>query len=1090
MQDHGSTHDALPSGPAAAGGVGFIPLGDLGRRSPAADAEDLRRQLQAAAPRKFWRSLEELAGTDEFRTYLEREFPHQAPGDWEPVGRRRFLQLMGATLALAGVGGCALQPAEKIVPFIENPETVVPGKPLFYATAFELGGYGRGVVAESHMGRPIKLEGNVEHPASRGATDAITQAAILTLYDPDRSQAVRHMGTPSSWDSFQMTVTGLVNGLRRTKGEGLRILTGTFTSPTLEAQCKRLLARYPQTKIHTHEPVGRDQVHAGCRAAFGRDLQPVYRLENARCILSLDANFLVDEPGSVRYARDFADRRRVAHGVKEMNRLFVAECTPTITGTSADHRIIVKPSALEALARAVLAGVQGSGGAAAPAGVNPTWLQAVVADLKQHRAEAVVITGAHQPAVIHALGVAINAALGSIGQTVNYTVPVEALFGPPESSLQDLVTDINAGKVRTLVMIGCNPAYTAPADLEIEKALVRVGLRIHMGLYDDETGALAHWHVPQTHFLESWSDVRAYDGTASIIQPLIDPLYDGHSPHELISLLLGEGPRSTLAMVREHWMRVWGMAPPAPLNDASGNPMRAESGGRPTLTPLFDRRWHEVLTRGMVPNTTYTPQAGLTATAPAPSTAAPATGIELVLRPDPTVWDGRFANSGWLQELPKPLTALTWDNALLLSVGTMRSRGISKGDLVEVTYKGRTITAAAWPLPAQADDVATLHLGYGRTRAGRLGTGAGFNAYKLRTSDAPGGGPGAELKKAGGSYQLVSSQMHFNMEGREFVKTGTFGEWHEHPDDPHFMHSKEHLPDNLPSMYEQTWSSDSKRNQAKGVGDWEGEGYNGYNVPAWGLVVDLTSCTGCSACTIACQAENNVATVGKDQVANNREMHWMRIDTWHEGPPEDPETYFQPVMCMHCEKAPCEPVCPVGATTHSPEGLNAMVYNRCIGTRYCQNNCPYKVRRFNYLQYSDQDTGIIKMLANPDVTVRSRGVMEKCTYCVQRINQARIEAEKEDRPLRDGDIVTACQQVCPTRAISFGNLADPASKVRELVQSPLNYTLLTELNTRPRTSYLANLTNPHSSLGGRQGESAAEGAAHPAGATGGEAGGH
>jgi molybdopterin-containing oxidoreductase family iron-sulfur binding subunit len=688
----------------------------------------------------------------------------------------------------------------------------------------------------------------------------------------------------------------------------------------------------------------------------------------------------------------------------------------------ADHRLPLRTSAMADFAQALAVAVAAVSPPATPPAPAwpPRWVEAMRGDLQQHRGASLVIAGIEQPPVVHALAHAMNFALGNVGRTVTYTSPVVVQPTNHLASLDLLVQDMAAGKVDMLVMLGSNPVYTAPADWPFAAALDRVPLRIHLGLYDDETAALCHWHIPQAHFLESWSDARAYDGTVTIMQPLIAPLYNGKTAHELLSILLGEPQRSSHAIVRAYW---------------EGQYQGAD----------FERFWHTTLHDGLMAGTAfaqrqvaYQRQALHEQLASVPAAAPPAP-VELVFRADPTVWDGQFANNGWLQELPKPLTKLTWDNAALISPAMAQRLRLSNAEVVELYYQGRTVQAPVWIMPGQAEDTVTVHLGYGRWRAGRLGSGAGFNAYALRTAEALWAGHGLELRQTGAHAALSTTQMHHHMEGRHLVRVGTLEHYQAHP---HFVHDMAHDPPPTLTLYPP-------------------HPYTGY---AWGMTIDLNACLGCNACTIACQAENNVPIVGKTEVGRGREMHWLRIDRYYQGSLDNPQTYHQPVMCMHCENAPCEVVCPVAATVHSDEGLNDMVYNRCVGTRYCANNCPYKVRRFNFFQYADYHTPSLKLLHNPDVTVRSRGVMEKCTYCVQRINAARIQAKREDRLIRDGEVVTACQAACPTQAIIFGDLNDPRSRAAQLREHPLNYGLLTELNTRPRTTYLARLRNPNPAL--------------------------
>jgi molybdopterin-containing oxidoreductase family iron-sulfur binding subunit len=1028
------------------------------------DITAIRARLGGLNGESYWRSLEELAESEAFQEFLHREFPRQALV-LDAVSRREFIKLMGASLALAGLGACG-KPArtnEKIVPYVAQPEGLVPGKPLFFATAFTHNGAAAGLLVESHEGRPTKIEGNPAHPASLGATDVFAQASILTLYDPDRSQVVTHAGAIGTWSAFVAAANRELEAERESRGAGLRILTETVVSPTLASQLKSLRAQFPRAKWHQYEPAGRDNARAGARLAFGEYVGAQYRFDRCEVVLALDSDFLSCGAGHLRYARQFADKRRVRSGRSEMNRLYVIESAPSVTGAMADHRLALRPSEISAAAR----------GLAARLGVFPgektgklssdrvaKWLDAVARDLKKRRGTSVVLAGDRQPPLVHALAHAMNQALGNTGETVTYIAPIEANPENQMESMRDLVKDMEAGRVAMLVILGGNPAFTVPADFRFQELLAKIGFSVHLSLYDDETSARCHWHIPEAHYLESWSDARAHDGTVTILQPLIAPLYGAKSTYELLSALMDAPERSGYDVVRDFWKTqnrsrdfelfwrvslhdgvVAGTAfPPKPvkLKTVSGSEFRVPT--RSTSLRVDPGGSSSQEAKSGIKNSKFNIQ----------------NSFEIIFAPDPTIFDGRFANNGWLQELPKPLTKLTWDNAVLVSPATAERLGVSHrigarggehgriyADMVELRYAGRTLTAPVWIMPGHADGCATVHFGYGRTRAGRVGTGAGFNAYAIRTSDAPWHGVGLEMRKISGQYTLACTQYHHNMEGRELVRDATLEEFRKHPD---FAQGKEHAPGPEATLY-------------------PGFKYEGH---AWGMVIDTSACIGCNACVVACQAENNIPVVGKTEVTRGREMHWLRVDRYYKGSADNPETFHQPVPCMHCENAPCEVVCPVAATTHSHEGLNDMVYNRCVGTRYCSNNCPYKVRRFNFFQYSDFETPSLKLGRNPNVTVRSRGVMEKCTYCVQRINAAKIAAEKEDRSVRDGEIVTACQAVCPTQAIVFGDLNDAKSRVAGLKREPLNYGLLTELNTRPRTTYLATVKNPNPELEERE----------------------
>jgi len=1062
------------------------------------DLTAIRERLRTQTGRDYWRSLEELADNEEFRELMHREFPRQA-SEWDDqVGRRGFLKLMGASLALAGLGACTTQPLEKIIPYVRPPEPLVPGQPLFFATAMTLSGSAIGLLAESHMGRPTKIEGNPSHPASMGATDAYSQASVLSLYDPDRAQAVTERGRIRSWSAFQVALAAETDTLKTRRGQGLRILTEIVGSPTLRFQLQELMRMLPQAKWYEYEPVNWDNRQEGTRLAFGQPMNFYYRLDQAKVILSLGSDFLSSRPEGVRYAREFATRRRAQEDPSGMNRLYVAESTPSPTGSVADHKLPLKPSELEQFARALAARLAGGGsGSGDTEGKHGKWLDAVARDLEANRGQCLVVPGEFESSETQRAAHQINSALGNIGKTVEYSVATDAPSNQT-AGLRELAGEISNGQVDSLIILGANPVYWAPADLKFGELIMKPRLRVHLSPYFDETSRLCHWHVPETHYLEQWSDALAFDGTASIVQPLIDPLYESRSAHEVISILQGRY-RTGYDSVRDYWRRqrpadferLWttalndgvipgtGTAPPmsqmsgvAPRTErTSGQGQtdtqrdRGESAGGPerrppgplsaTTSPAGSQQGQQVSAqqRQARPTPLVALQSqgnrksdlevGPTGVGPTGSTQerpAPAGSLELIFRPDPSVYDGRFANNGWLQELPKPLTKLTWDNAAFVSPRTAEKLGVVTEDVVELRYRGATVEAPVWVLPGHADDCATVHLGYGREFGGRLAVGAGFNAYRLRRSDAPWGGPGLEIRKTGERYRLATTQTHWSLESRNIVRTGTVEEYRKNP---HFVHEKQHGIGPELSLYPEY--------------DYEGN--------AWGMAIDLNACLGCNACVVACQAENNIPVVGKDQVTKQREMHWLRIDTYHEGNLDNPKTVHQPMLCQHCEKAPCEVVCPVAATVHSSEGLNDMIYNRCVGTRYCSNNCPYKVRRFNFLQYTDKETPVLQVMHNPDVTVRDRGVMEKCTYCVQRINSARIEAKKEDRPIRDGEVVTACQAACPTHAIVFGNINDPNSQVAKLKKLSLNYSVLDELNTQPRTTYLAALRNPNPELG-------------------------
>ncbi len=988
------------------------------------DLETARARIAETKGPEYWRSLEELAGSAEFQEMMHREFPKGASEWVDAVSRRGFMKLMGASLAMAGMTACTKQPLEPIVPYVKQPEELVPGRPMFYATAFSLGGYANPVLAESHMYRPTKIEGNDQHPASQGGTDVFAQASILGMYDPDRSQNITYRGELSTWGEFMAAMREPLLAQNAANGAGIRILTGTVSSPTLADQFAQIRTRYPEAKWHVYEPINRDNVIAGAQMAFGQPVETIYKFDAADVIVSLDADFLyAGFPGTTRYARDFAKRRNPDSG--NMSRMYVIESTPSSTGVKADHHLPVRAVDIEnfaqRLARAVGASALDGGSISDD---EHKLLTALADDLRSHQGGSVVIAGDHQSPKVHALVHSINQALGNVGKTVIYTEPVNANPINQTDSLKDLIADMRGGKVQFLLIAGANPMYDAPPDLGFADALqnTNIPLRVHLGLYQDETSQYCHWHINEAHYLESWGDARAYDGTVSIVQPLIAPLYGGKSVYEVMALLTGPAEATGHESVQNYW--------------------RSKHSGAD-----FDVFWRKSLHDGWIEGTTFSPkQVALKAASSALETfmdvslASDKKLIEINFRRDPSVYDGRFSNNGWLQELPKPMTKMTWDNPVLMGPAMAERMGLKTQDLIRLELNGKSATAPIWIQAGHPDYSVTAFLGYGRSRAGRVGTGAGFDMYPLRFSATP-WFTTVIISKAGGTYLLASTQGYQTMEtadgnSRPLVRTRTLDEYHKEPN-----FAQEGTPPPELTLY---------------------PGYDYAKEPyAWGMTIDLNSCVGCNNCIVACQSENNIPVVGKDQVNKGRHMHWLRVDAYYQGDRDNPKAYFQPVPCMQCENAPCELVCPVGATVHSSEGLNDMIYNRCVGTRYCSNNCPYKVRRFNFFLFQDWETPQYKMMRNPDVTVRSRGVMEKCTYCVQRISHHRIDAEVAERKIADGELQTACQQSCPANAISFGNINDKNSEVSKLKANSRNYGLLDDLNTRPRTTYLAEIRNPN-----------------------------
>src|SRR3989454_6098312 len=875
------------------------------------DLETARAHLAETQGPEYWRSLEELAGSPEFQEMLHREFPKGASEWLDSVSRRGFLKLMGASLAMAGMTACTKQPLEPIVPYVRQPEEVIPGSPMFYASAFTLSGYASPILVESQLYRPTKIEGNEQHPASLGGTDIFAQASILGMYDPDRSQTITYLGDVRTWGDFLNAIHGPLIAQKAVQGAGIRILTQTVSSPTLADQLRSLLKIYPQAKWHVYEPINRDNVLEGAKLAFGQPVETQYKLENADVILSLDADFLyAGFPGFTRYARDFAKRRDPDAG--NMNRLYAVESTMSSTGAKADHRLPLPATQIETLARALASQLSVASGVGGLQGKMAEHLAGVARDLQAHRGSSVVIAGDHQPPVVHALAHAMNQALGNVGRTVVYTDPVDANPVNQTESLRDLVSDMRAGNVDLLVIMGGNPVYDAPADLGFGDCVKnsKVGLRIYHGLYENETAELCHWNVNEAHYLEAWSDGRAYDGTVSLVQPLIAPLYSGKSAHEMLSALIGVSDASGYDIVRSYWQKQ-------------------------NADPEFEAWWRKTLNDGFVEGSAYTPKSvslklSLPA-APIVDANSDANSLEINLRRDPSVYDGQFANNGRLQELPKPMSKLTWDNAVLMGPRMADREGIKTMDVVTLELGGRKITGPVWIQAGHPDHSVTVHLGYGRRKAGRAGTGAGFDAYALRTTNALWFATGGKLSKTGDHYQLASTQGYQTMDTgdgatRPLVREATIEEYRKEP-----KFAKEDEPPATLTLY---------------------PGYDYKKSPdAWGMTIDLNACVGCNNCIVACQSENNIAVVGKEQVLRGRHMHWLRVDAYYQGDRDNPKAYFQPVPCMQCENAPCELVCPVGATTHSTEGLNDMVYNRCVGTRYCSNNCPYKVRRFNFPRF-------------------------------------------------------------------------------------------------------------------------------------------
>jgi MoCo/4Fe-4S cofactor protein with predicted Tat translocation signal len=967
------------------------------------DLDALRARLAQEQGPRLWRSLEELADVPEVRRWVEAEFPDIVQA---AVDRRTLLRLMAASLALGGLAACDGRRPVDDAPLLSQSRNVpgtTPGVPLAVATSLELNGYGRGVLVKVQDGRPVKIEGNPLHPASLGATDVFAEAEILSLYDPDRSATPFHDAAARSWEEVTAFLRPVRNDLVVGEGRGLHVLLPPTTSPTLNRLAALAGQLFPAARWHRSGAIDEDNRRAGAASLFGRAVDVVYDLSQADLIVTLGGDLFAEEPGHLRYAADYQARRRAQD--RPLPRLVAVETRPSLVGARADERLALRPRDIALFVQALASALDP--GVPPPAERHPA-IGRLADELRRAGARALVAAGREQPARVHALALAINMRLAAFGTTIRAIEPVRTA-SDEVGSMVDLAQAMAAGQVSRLLILGGNPVYTAPADLDFAALLRRVPLSLHLGYHRDETALACHWHLPERHALEGWGDLRAYDGTAGLRQPAAMPLNAGLGTEEFLGLMIGR-TLDGRALVQETWREAWAEA--------------------------FEERWLRVLEDGVVensasPSVDVVPRAGWM-----PEPVGPAaSGIEVVFSTDPSVWDGRYANNGWLQELPKPLTKQVWGNAALIAPETAQIFALATGDAVDLSVGGRVLRAPVWVLPGHAAGAVTVSLGYGRRSAGRVGSAIGFDAYALRTAGQRWLAQG-EMRAAGERIPLVSTQHHHSLSGPDIVRIVG----------PEPVAAAP--PEERPSFYP----------------DWPSDGH------AWGMAIDLDACIGCNACVIACQAENNIAVVGPEEVARGREMHWLRVDRYYAGDPGGPETYFQPVPCMHCETAPCEVVCPVNATVHSSEGLNDMVYNRCIGTRTCSNNCPYKVRRFNFFDYQGTEVSAPPDAFNPQVTVRSRGVMEKCTYCVHRIGAARADARIGDRRLRDGEVTTACQQACPTKAIVFGDVNDPDSAVSRLKRSPRNYALLGPLNTRPRTTYLARVER----LPGRRAASAAE----------------
>ncbi len=986
----------------------------------------------------YWRSLDQLADTPQFRKFLENEFPEGTIDLPSQLSRRKFLGLMGASLALAGLTACR-RPVEKILPYVTAPEEIIPGIPKYYASSMPFGLNALGVVVETHEGRPTKIEGNAKHSASLGSSNAFVQASVLNLYDPDRSQTPLHYGNEVSWREFLAAWNELKTEYSENGGEGLAVLSESFASPTIYGLREQFMKTFPKASWVAWEPVSDENVYKGLEIATGKVYQPVYQFSKADVVLSLDSDFLYMDPNNIANTRGFSQARRVESEKDSMNRLYVVENSFTVTGGMADHRLKLANRHIAAFTRALARELQYLGVPVdvtietAGSGYNfdEEWLKTVAVELATHKGKSIVLAGYRQPAEVHALVFAINDALRNSGKTILYYNTGDRIYSDSEG-YQSLTADLKKGKVDTLVILGGNPVYSDPAGLDFGAAMKKPKHVIHFSYEVNETSAACEWHLPRTHYLESWGDTRAFDGTAGVIQPMIAPLFDCRSEAEFLNMLINGEDSKGYELVRRTWEKGF-------------------------LTGNYEKQWRRVLHEGLLPDSAaeiarprLQTKSLSRAIGKSPAFSDTGDGLELVFSPSSATFDGRFANNGWLMECPDPMTKVTWDNVAVMSRNTASKLGLKNKELATFQVNGRSVTLPVWILPGQADDSITVTLGFGRNSGGRIAKGVGQNVYPLKPvlSDVA---VDVKVSGTGQLYTIATTQDHHGMEGVDLadneistrlpaiIREATLEEYkHE----PGFAHEVVEEPE-LFSL-------------------WEEKKYDkGYQ---WGMAIDLNLCTGCNACSIACQSENNIPVVGKSEVEKGREMSWIRLDRYFTGDIDNPEIAFQPVACQHCEMAPCEQVCPVTATVHDDEGLNAMVYNRCVGTRYCANNCPYKVRRFNFYNYTKDLPEIVHMVQNPDVTVRFRGVMEKCSYCTQRINYAKIQAKNDNRTVQDGDIVAACQQACPAEAIVFGDINDSDSQVSKLKKQNRNYSLLGEINTRPRTTYLARLRNPNGDL--------------------------
>ena len=988
----------------------------------------------------YWKSLKDISSDKDYNKYLKQS-DHQEESN---LSRRNFLSLVAASVALASLEGCK-KPVQKIIPYVEAHPGTIPGIRKEYATTMPFKNNVVGLVIENHDERPIKVFGNDNHPTSLGKSNVFSQASILDMYDPDRARGIKLDGKKVNWSEYIKYAESIYNS----KGKGLAVLLQESSSPTMNALRKDFKKIYPNADWIVYEPINNENLYSGVERALGKRLQPYNRLEKAKTILSIGSDFLGSDDNNVNNTRKFSENRRVEDKNSTMNRLYVVESSMTATGASADHRLNIPTSELDLVLKELCSELKKLGMNISTGSLktsNNLWIKAVAEELMENKGSSIILGGSHLSVDAHAIITMLNDKLNA---PVDY-YPLDSSHVTSVDDFVGLCKKMKNGSIENLIILGGNPVYNAPADLKFESLIKNVQNIVHLSNIYDETSKRSNWHIAESHFFENWGDAMSYDGYPSVIQPQIRPLFQSHTAIDLLIPIIYGKESSSYDFIREVW---------------KSNIIKNSN---------FEKQWNKVLHDGVHQKPLLKAYKALSSKQL--STASLNTKLkvksdkfEVVFIASPSTYDGRYANNGWLQEVPKPITQLTWDNAALISMSVAKKLKIKNGQMLEISLDGKTMSIPAWIVPGQNKKTITIELGYGRDFNGRIGNDVGFNAYKLRTMSTMAYGVNASIKVLNKTYPLAGTQDHYGLEEDslsllgnssgtdsiqqripELVRQSTLDHY---KDNPNFVQDavKSHKPDK-----KRSWADHSMYNPEPEYDYSKGQ--------QWGMSIDLTSCTGCNACSISCQSENNIPIVGKQQVLNGREMHWIRIDNYFSGDPENPEVSSQSVACVHCELAPCEQVCPVAATTHSSDGVNQMTYNRCLGTRYCANNCPYKVRKFNFYNFTKDTPEIVQMAMNPDVTVRFRGVMEKCSYCYQRVSEARIKAENEHREMVDGDVKTACQDACPADAIVFGDINDPNSRVSKAKRNNRDYALLGQLGTSPRTTYLAKIRNQNPKL--------------------------